>query len=194
MKLFATLAALLVSLTSAQAEILIFDGPAPTKSYGSETEPKRNHAMLVYDTTAGQFGIINYFGKRKQRKGEQDSPIRFAVNGGTIPIKRGSMTVLTGVSYTMPEGGDFDSRMVSLRGKNSLLNRTTDLTGPRILSGIARITNRTGAVLVHWEQSFSAVYESKLSDAANTEGDSFEEAIDRVTMVLQNRGYFSLRK
>lgn len=191
MKLLTTLATLLLSQLAASAAILIFDGPAPMKTYGSEPGVRRNRAMLVYDTTTGQVGIINYFGGRGRGRGEQDFFGSIAVDGGTISQKRGSITVLSGVSRTNPQGEDFETRMVSLRGRNSLLNRTTDLTGPRVLSGTARITNRIGTVLTHWEQSFSVVYNRKLSSAANAANDSFDNAIDRVELDLQKRGFDS---
>lgn len=194
MKLFAVVATILFSITSAQAAILIFDGPAPLKSYGTETSVRKNHSVLVYDTTAGQIGIINYSGKRRNGNGEQNFMGTLSVDGGTVPIRRGSITILSGVSRTTPEAGDFSTRLVSFRGRNSVLNQTTDLTGPRVIAGIARVTNRTSAVLTHWEQSFSLVYQSKLSDAANIANDSFDDALNRVAIDLQNRGYASLRK
>ncbi len=192
MKLFATLTALLLSHIAASAAILIFDGPAPVKTYGSESGVRRNRAILVYDTATSQVGIINYFGGRGRGRGEQVFLGAISVDGGTISQKRGSITVLSGVSRTNPQGEDFDTRMVSLRGRNSLLNRTTDLTGPRVLSGTARVTNRIGTVLTHWEQSFSAVYQRKLSNAANAANDTFAAAIDRVETDLEKRGFDSL--
>lgn len=186
MKILAAIAALLLTSVVAPAAILIFDGPAPMKTFGTDFSPKRNRAMLVYDTTGGQIGIINYFGSRG--RGQQIPFEPLPVDGGMISLRRGSMTVLTGVTRSA-DAGDFNTNFVNFRGKNALLNRSLNLSGPRVLSGTARVTAKTGAQVTHTEQSLSLVYQTKLSNAANEANDSFEQALNRITIELQNRGY-----
>jgi hypothetical protein len=147
--------------------------------------------MMVYDTTVGQVGIINYSGGRGRGRGEQTFLASLQVDGGTVSLKRGSITVLSGVTRTSAESPDFQTQMVSFRGRNSRLNRTTDLTGPQILNGIARTTSRSGTTLAHLEQSFSLVYQAKLSNAANIANESFEEALRRAATDLEKRGFDS---
>ncbi len=189
MKFLAAVAALFLTSVFAPAAILIFDGPAPMKTFGTDYSTAKNRAMLVYDTTSGQIGIINYHGRRG--RGQQHPIAPLAVNGGTISLKRGSMTVLTGVEQ-FAAAGDFDTRFVNFRGRNDLLNRSANLTGPRVLSGTARVTTRYGGDFTHTEQSFSLAYQTKLSNASNAANDTFENALNRITIVLQNRGFATL--
>ena len=188
MRLLLTSAAvLLASALSASATILVYEGPAPVKIYGTGTKQKKNQAYLVIETETSRAQLINFYAPRNGRDFAVLEPI--TLNSGTIPGVNGSTTVATGSVTTEPQPTDFDTIVLSFRGRNRNLDASLNLIHPRVISGIYRRTTKSFSDVTHVEQRFTLRFAKTITAAANRGDETLEEAVERVRIVLENRRY-----
>jgi hypothetical protein len=180
-------AALLFSSLPASALILIYDGPAPAKGFGSAEKLRRNRTFLVLDTETSQAQMVNFFGRKRTKDFDVIGPV--PMDSGSIPGARGSQSVATGVLRTEPQPSDFDTIAISYRGKNVVLDRAPQLIAPRFISGVLRRTTKNLADISHIEQRFLVEFNKKLTKAAKANEETLEEAVERVKTILENKGY-----
>ena len=181
------LALVLFSALPASALIIIYDGPAPAKGFGAADKLRRNRTFLVLDTVSSQAQLVNFFGKGKSKDFDVVGPI--PMDSASIPGARGSQSVATGILRTEPQPSDFDTIAVSYRGKNVVLDRSPQLIAPRVINGIFRRTTKNLADVSYIEQRFLVRYNKTLTKAAKTNEETLEEAVIRITTILENKGY-----
>ena len=189
--LLTSAALLLFSALSASATILIYEGPAPTKVYGTGGNQKKNRAYLILDTTTSQVQLVNFYAPKGRRDFMVEAPI--PVHSGTIPGVKGSSTVATGTLSVEPQPTDFGTVVVSFRGRNRDLGKSVPGIYPRVLSGIYRRTSKNLTEVTHIEQRFTLRFSKTITDAANRSEETLEEAVRRVEMVLENRRFTEAR-
>jgi hypothetical protein len=188
MRLLASiLAAVLFASLPASATILIYDGPAPAKGFGAAETLRRNRSFLILDTITSQAQLVNFFGKGKSKDYDVVGPI--PMDSASIPGARGSQSVATGILRTELQPSDFDTIAMSYRGKNVVLDRSPQLIAPRVISGTFRRTTKNLADISHIEQRFLVTFNKTLTKAAKTNEETLEQAVERVTMILENKGF-----
>jgi hypothetical protein len=187
MRLLLTFAALTFTALTASATIVIYEGPAPMKDYGAAENQKRNHAYLVVETETSRAQLINFYSPGNKRDFEVLEAM--TMFSGTIPGANGSTTVATGTITREPQPTDFDTIVLSFRGKNSKLSNSPALIYPRVLTGVYRRTTKALGEISHIEQRFTLKHKQVITGAANRNGDTLEEAVQRVITVLENRRF-----
>lgn len=193
MKFLAAASALLLSLAaSARADILIYNGIAPTREIGVLSPFHSDREVFIIDTTneriqrvhSGHVGRVGVF------------TVDDAVNAHIVqPLtNRRSYTVVSQADTINGGGANFSTKSLYLRGVNLRVRIAAGKVAlyPHVLGGTDRTVVRSDTQVSSTEQSFAVVLNSILTIASNTASDTLADATDRVITALQNAGYKKL--
>jgi hypothetical protein len=193
MKFLAALSTLLLSVAaSAHADILIYGGIAPARELGYVSTIRREREIFVIDTDNQQIQRIHagILGRRGVFSVGDLETIHIV-----MPITaRRSYTIISQADTTIGSGTNFTTKSLYLRGLNSRVRIAvgTQILAPRVLGGQDRTVTKNDAQLSSLEQSFAAALNVALTVASNTAHETLSEAVDRVTIALENANYRKL--